>query len=1222
MTDGGTREALDAYIPADRRRALVTGAGLRERTTGTALFADISGFTPLTEALTAAHGPRRGAELLTRTLDTMFGALVDQVERAGGAVVSFGGDAVTVWLDGDDGGRAVACAFAMQQAMDRVGTVDVAGTPQRLRLKVAVAAGAARRFVVGDPTLQRIDVLAGSLLDDVAAAEGQAQPGEVVATPATVAALGDGVGVRERRGGGVVVLDPAVVGRAIRAAPRGADEAVPDDVAEAWLQPVVRERIAAGDRALLAELRRVVSVFVRFGGLDFDADESAAGRLDTFLTGMQRTFDQYGGLVLQLVVGDKGAYVFGAFGTPVAHEDAAARAVAAGLELQAVADAAGVERLQVGISQGDVYSGMYGHPRRRTFSCLGNPVNLAARIMGHAGPGEVLVGPEVRRSVAADADFVDLDAVALKGRAQPVVLSRVVGLRSRSAQPLTHQELPLLGRAAELAELEVLVGPAAGSAARLAAVVGDAGIGKTRLVGELVGRLEQDGWLVLTGASRSFGRTAAYQPWSSVWRALLGLPADRGAAIAALSESVAVIDPALVERAPLLGLVLGLDVPDTDTTRLMDPKVRRDSREDLLVQLLARRTGPPLAVVLEDAHWADPLSLELVTKLSRQAARLRLLVLAVGRPASASEADVAAVPGLDAVVTVPPLDVAPLEELVDLHAQRLFGGAERLHPRLRQLVLDRAQGSPLIVAEVLRYVLEEGVDPASPEAAEVDPPASLAALVLGRIDRLDDLPRRVLKVSSVMTQSFPASSLVAVHGGLGGETEVGIALDQLEDAFLLVRTERGRHDFRHALTREVAYGSLPFELRGRLHQATGRLVERLHAGHVEPVLDTLAHHFWHGESAAERAHYQRRAGAAAKAAYANDAALTYLGRLASVAVGPARADALVERAEVLTLVGRLDEAIEAQEEARTLAEELDDTMGLARAHAGLAESARRGGRFPEAVEHLGLAERHFGALGDDAGRARVLHLTGTVAAQQGDLAEARGHYEAALAIRERTGDDPGRAALLSNLGIVEEYEGDLDASAARHRQALAIRTRVGDPWAIAVSETNLGMIAQLDGRLVEARNLFESSMRRNLEVGDPWMVAVGHHNLANASRDLGLVAGAATAYAAAGAHFEEHGDDWSMAQLLEDLAGLCVRVDDPLVAAELIGSADALRAALDAARPPNVEEQVTALLALIATSQGNARLRRHREAGAARDRAQVARSVSDACQTMAGEHGT
>ena len=197
---GDSFHNLEAYIPGDRRHALATGTTMPDRVRGAALFADISGFTPLTEALANELGPQRGAEELTANLNRVFHALIAELERFGGHVIYFSGDAITCWIDGDDGARATACALAMQSAMGRLAeVVTPGGSRVPLAMKAAVAVGAARRFLVGDPDIQRIDVLAGRLIDALATAEHLAERAEVVLDRSALASLGGRVEIRELR---------------------------------------------------------------------------------------------------------------------------------------------------------------------------------------------------------------------------------------------------------------------------------------------------------------------------------------------------------------------------------------------------------------------------------------------------------------------------------------------------------------------------------------------------------------------------------------------------------------------------------------------------------------------------------------------------------------------------------------------------------------------------------------------------------------------------------------------------------------------------------------------------------------------------------------------------------------------------------------------------------------------------------------------------------------
>jgi len=365
-------DALLAYLPEDRAWAIAHDLTLPERANGAALFADISGFTSLTEGLTQTLGPRVGIENLTDRINTVYARLTAAIAWWRGSVISFSGDAITCWFDDTDGPaapRAAVCGLALQAAMAEFRTLPLpGGRTTALALKVAIATGPARRFTVGDPMLQQLDVLAGALLGRIAAGEQLTHPGEVLIDRATVAALGLHASLGEQR----LDLDSRehfTLLRALADPPAAApwvQVALPATALHPWVHQAIWSRHEAGLGAFLTELRRVVALFLRFGGIDFDIDDSAGEWLDAFIRRAQVVLANTGGSLLQLTVGDKGAYLYAAFGAPVAHEDDARRAARAALDLHALAADLGLPPFQIGLSQGIVRTGAYGGPTRQT----------------------------------------------------------------------------------------------------------------------------------------------------------------------------------------------------------------------------------------------------------------------------------------------------------------------------------------------------------------------------------------------------------------------------------------------------------------------------------------------------------------------------------------------------------------------------------------------------------------------------------------------------------------------------------------------------------------------------------------------------------------------------------------------------------------------------------------------------------------------------------------
>lgn len=1183
-------DAPDAYIPWDRRRALATGATLPSRVHGAALFADISGFTPLTEALADELGSQRASELLTGHLNRVFHAVIAELDRFGGDVIYFSGDAITCWLDRDDGLRAVASAFAMLDAIRREGEItSPGGQIFQLGLKVAIAVGDARRFVVGDPEIQLIDGLAGSLVDRIAAAEQLASAGEVVLDGESLGALADRIAVEELRDGddGPRV---AVVGELLVDVPEVHHDhgavVLHEEITRPWLLPAVYERLLTGRGEFLAELRPAFPFFVKFAGIDYDEDESAIRKLDEFVQSAQRILSRYGGNVLQLTIGDKGANLYGVFGTPFAHEDDAARACAAGLEVRDLVSSTAARDIQIGITHGRLRSGTYGHVDRRTFVCLGDAVNLSARLMSKAPPGQIYVSELVRRLAGRGFTWSKLAPLRLKGKAHPIDAYVLIGTSGVRSRRVIRYVLPMVGRDAELSALGARLEDAAGGRGRTVGISAEAGMGKSRLIAEFVRDARRRGIVVAFGECQSFGTTTSYAVWREIWRTLLRVPESMPGSeqIEALERALAEIDPALVPRAPLFDAVLGLTIPDTELTRSFDPKLRKASLEDLLARCLrAMSRSEPLVLVLEDCHWLDPLSRDLLDVVARTVEHGRVLLVLAYRPEAALPQGLALaeLPAIEEV-RLEALDGAAMTDVVRAKFEQLFGDADAVSEPLLDLVVSRAQGNPFYGEELLNYIDEQEAD-VSDEALlrSLELPGSLHSLVLSRIDTLSEAPRRTLKVASVVGRAFRAPLLPGAYPELGAIDEVRAHLGTLRSLDLVNpdREDDESYLFKHAVTQEVAYESIPFALRAELHGDVGRYIEGHEPDSVERNLDLLAHHFWLSDDEQRKRLYLRRAGDAAKAAYANAAALEYYERLAPLVDEGERVSVLLDLGTVLEIVGRWVDARHVEMDALELAESSGDESSKAWCETALGEVARKQGAFDEAHEWLERARTSFADLGEEEGVGRVLHLEGTLAAQQGDTALARERYEASLEIREALGDRSSMAAMLSNLGIMAEWEGDYELGLGLHERALSLRRELGDRWAIAVSMTNVGMVAMRREQAADALEPFQEAMRLYREVGDLWSVALAHHNLANAARTLGDYPEARSQYAAGIGIYRDYGDRWALAQLMEDVAVLAALTAEPKRALLLIGSAESLREEIGSPRAPSLQEEIDALLA-------------------------------------------
>ena len=1189
-------ELLTSYIPIDRQFALAQGESLPDRMHGAALFADISGFTPLTEALAREYGPQRGAEELTIHLNRVYDALIEEVHRYRGSVISFSGDAITCWFDeryGPASHRALVCALAQQRVMGGLTSIGLpSGQTVSLAMKAAVAAGSTRRFLVGDPGIQLIDTLAGAMLDRLASAEHQANKGETLVDQKAWDSLEEDARVvewREDESGErfavISALDVEIAEDPWPPLPSGAIRA---SQARPWLLPPVYGRLRSGQGEFLAELRPAVSFFLRYSGIDYEDDQNAGEKLDAFVRHVQHVVTRYEAALIQLTIGDKGSYLQAAFGAPIAHEDEPARALSAALDLR-VPPYDYIRTVQFGISKGRMRTGAYGSLSRRTYGMMSDDVNLAARLMQAARAGQILVNHNVCQGISEDFLWEDLPDLRVKGKSEPIKVYGLLGRKERTVARLhePRYSLPMVGRVPELAVATNKLEAALQGHGQLVGIRGVAGIGKSRLIAELIRLANLHHMMGLSGECQSYGANTSYLVWQNVWRQFFALdpagsPADQ---IAHLESQLLGQDSNLVARLPLLGPVLNLPIPDNDLTRSFDAKLRKASLEALLADCLrARAREGSILLILDDCQWIDPLSEDLLDVLGRAIAGFPVLVLLAYRPPLTAE--------------TPPLRVVHLAHFTEIHLSEfsIQEAAELIGLKLRQnfdqtsaapaglveLITTRAQGNPFYIEELLNFLRDQGGDINDSQVlAKLELPTSLHSLVLSRIDQLTESQKITLKVASVIGRLFRAAMLWGTYPQLGDSEQIVADLNILirQDLMSLETPEPELvYFFKHILTQEVAYESLPFATRAMLHDQIGQYIERTYSRDLDQNIDLLAYHYDHSQNTAKKREYLLKAGESAQKKYANPAAISYYQRVLPLLSGEEQIPTLLSLGKVLELVGQWAEASEVYGQALELSTRLNDRRSWAWSRTAQGELLMKQGLYAEAGDHLLQAQDAFESLGDRAGVGQSLHLSGTLAAQQGDYDSARLLYEQSLAIRRELDDKPRIASLTSNLAILSSFAGDYPAARTLHEEALVLRRELGDKWAIANSLNNLGVVLEALDSIGEARARLDEALAILREVGDPWAIANALNNLGNVARTQGDYAAARLLYIESIQVYQDYGDKRALAYLLEDVGGLAARQGWPERALRLIGAAASLR--LEIGSPLSDTEQ-TALSRLM-----------------------------------------
>jgi class 3 adenylate cyclase len=899
-------DSLAVYVPEDRRQTMACGKTLPEQMQGAALFADISGFTPLSEALVHHYGPQRGAEELTSLLDRIYNALIQPLHRYRGSVIGFSGDAITCWLDEDDGRRAIAAALGMQAAMKQLLSISFpTGETVSLAVKINVSVGEGLRLLVGDPAIQLIDVMGGPVAEHLGAAALMVHAGEVVVDVQTANRLAEILTISEQRPAPDNTRSYAVVTNLREVVepspwPDILTGSLTEDVLRPWVLPALYERLRQGHGQFLTELRPTVALFLRFSGTDYERNPEAGKQLDAYIRWVQAVLARYEGVLLQVMLGEKGSYLYGTFGAPVVHEDDARRAVAAAVELKSPPEPLSfIQPVRIGLSRGTMRTGPTGSTSRRTYGVLGDEVNVAARLMEAAAPGEIIVSERVIKRVTGLFESLSLPPLKVKGKSETIPVYRVTRAIQRSNRIASMQSGMLVGRAAQRSELEERLNALVDGQGSLVILEGEAGIGKSRLLADWLEAAPQKGLRTLMGAGDAIEQSTPYHAWRAIfsqffqWDTLPKEPEARYEHV--LSE----LRPlGQQERAPLLNVVLPLDLPDNELTVEMTGKVRADNTHDLLVALLQKAASThPLRIIIEDAHWLDSASWALAQAVIRQVKPI--LFTLVTRPLAGNiPAEYQSLLEQPATFRLH-LDSLQPGDTIQLVCQRL--GVDVLPEQVSALILEKAEGHPFFSEELAYALRDTGVLRIVDGRASVAPEVNLSLLnlpdtvegvVTSRIDLLNAGQQLLLKVASVIGTVFRYRTLEDIHPV---ETDRDKLLEYLEHLKNLDVTPLATpppelsYMFKHIITREVTYNLLLFAQRRQLHQAVGEWYEQTFSDDLSQFYPLLAHHWLIASENTQNLpatlkaiEYLEKAGEAALRDYANREAVEYFNNLLKI----------------------------------------------------------------------------------------------------------------------------------------------------------------------------------------------------------------------------------------------------------------------------------------------------------------------------------------------------
>jgi predicted ATPase/class 3 adenylate cyclase len=892
-----------------------------------------------------------------------------------------------------------------------------------------------------------------------------------------------------------------------------------DAVLEAALKPL-RQQLAALTTPP-DERKRVTILFADVSG--FTAMSERLDPEDVTII-MNRCFEQlsseivrYGGTVDKY----EGDAVMALFGAPQALENHEEMAVRAALAMQKALTSFSAKlerergftlRMRIGLNTGEVLAGLVGGVGDKSYTVMGDAVNLAARLEHACTVGRVMISAETARPLHTVFDFEPPQQITVKGKADPLTVYLVVGpkMERGRVRGLAGFSAPMIGRESELTALQSAYERALSERRwRAVAVVGEAGIGKTRLRREFLAWIARQypETRILTGRCYTHTQATPYYLVGELTQTLfaIGRDDDVAVALAGLRKKLETLSGDIdgIEfsyRLASLAAVLGLPL-ENDPLLGLEPQQRRNriflSLERIWIDLF---TSSPTIIVAEDLHWADDLSLTFLNRFLETVERPALsdqsvLLLVVSR---LPEDPLVELKQLLTRLQQPPHRVLALRSLTETQAGHLMvellGQADELD-RLGSLIAARALGNPFFVEELVRSFIEDGALVYDERTAtwqmgrpvtDIQVPKNVQGVLAARLDRLPPEDKRVAQHAAIVGRTFWQRLLTKIT-----DQSVSTPLTRMEERQMVMRlTESQIADdwewlFRHVLVQEVAYASVTKAVRRGVHRKVAEWLEE-HAGdRIESFVPLIAYHYERAQARAKALHYLTLAAEQAARAFDNYKAVEFSTRALELTKDDAtRFNLLSRRQEIYGQMGARDEQWADLQEMLGLAEKLDDDHHRAQTLNNMGLVVRRRRDLDGALASHQQALTLFRQVGDRVGEGRCLNNIGNIHWQRGETREAQLYYEQALRLASQTADRRDEGNYLNNLGGVCWQTGDYGYALQFYRQALQIHRETEDRYNESISHTNVGEVHRRLGNYDQALADFGDALSICRAIGD------------------------------------------------------------------------------------------------------------------------------------------
>lgn len=1071
------------------------------------LFIDLSGFTALTEDL--MEEGVRGAEELSNILNEIFGPLVHLVYSRGGFIPYFAGDSFTaIFPDPSPHNNAIELVRTAAMARDYFRSRENRFGQYTFGIKFGLGYGKIDWGIVGEKL--KAFYFRGPAIDQAAYSQTKASDGDIVVSSAVRNLLGDRPFRTEEAGDAAFRVFGTI--NVENAQHRPVDLPDPDgDIGQQFLPKEVVSYQQQG------EFRTVVSVFVSFDGVENHE------QLDQFATVVLNQIREFSGYFKEIDYGDKGGVLACFFGAPVSFENNIGRALEFLITLRETLLPLRKSMnlsLRAGMTVGTAFTGIVGGTERCQYACVGNRVNLAARIMTFADWEEILVDGEIHKNRFFR--FQHKGDIKYKGIAENIPTFKLLG-RNFDDKPAYSSEM--VEREEELRQLTDFAQPIfEGRSAGIAYIYGEAGIGKSRLSYELRLELNHDNsiqWHVgpidqilrkpfnpfihflrnyfeqSPDSTDELGRAQFETHFNQLVQRLQ----ERGdeKALRSLRE--------LQRTQTILAALIGIDYTNSLWSQL-DAKGRYENALAAIVNLLLGESlVQPLVLELEDIHWIDENSLELVRELVRRMDSYPIFVLATSRYTDSGgkpiliqpvEMDQRQLPLLSIELTSLP------DRAVRVFAEESLDGP--ISDEFYQLLLRTTNSNPFYLEQVLEYFtesqlveLEDGCWQIKDENIQLS--GSINSILTARIDRLSRLVQETVKAAAVIGREFEVSILSEVMKQQRlfqqqDETE-NLLHEQIktaEDGQIWSAINELRYIFRHSLLREAVYS---MQLRTRLqelHASIAKAIERLFADHIEERYVDLVFHYEQAGDFDKTCEYLRKAADYARNNFQNQQALEFYERLLQKLGRQVdifdEIKTHIKRGKVLELIGNWEEAQKSYERSLRQAKKSRDVLLIGQANNSLGQLLMLRGDYPAALEYFQTAARLFESIDDSVGIAKTYGNLGSLHFRYAEYDEAQEYFEKSLNTGYAQASTSNSAQIVSSLGLTYMNRGEFTKGIEVIRKQLDLHRTRQDKQGLAILYTNLGIVFYEKGDYEDALNIVTKGLNLAEELGNKQLIAI------------------------------------------------------------------------------------------------------------------------------------